>query len=87
MDKSLLTISKAERGRVLLHMPLGILTCLFWHELGWAPAIIFGIGFLWYEKQQDKVIKDQGWKDIKGWLWGLGITGSLLIVLKLIAVA
>jgi len=85
MGKSLWTVSNEDVGRVLLHLPLGILTCALWY-VDWPLAIIFAAGFIIYEKEQDKYVVDQAWKDIKGFLWGLGITGVVLFVLKLLGI-
>ena len=85
MLKSFWTVSNEDVGRVLLHVPLGILTCALWYVHP-ALAVIFAAGFIIYEKQQDKYVKDQAWKDIKGWLWGIGIIGVVLFVLKLLGV-
>ena len=82
---SLFTVSKDDLGRVLLHVPLGILTCALWY-VHWALAVVFAAGFIIYEKEQDKYTIDQAWKDIKGFLWGLGLTGSVLFVLKLLGI-
>lgn len=47
---------------------------------------MFAAGFIIYEKEQDKYVQDQAWKDIKGFLWGLGIIGVVLFVLKLLGI-
>ena len=85
MNKSVWTVSKEDLGRVLLHLPLGILTCVLWY-VHWSLAVIFAAGFILYEKEQDKYVEDQAWKDIRGWLWGIAITGVIVFVLKLLGV-
>ena len=81
----LLSVLKDDVGRVLLHLPLGILTCVLWY-VDWPLAVIWAAGFIIYEKEQDKYAMDQAWKDIKGFLWGLGVTGIVLFVLKLLGI-
>lgn len=83
MVKSILLISKGEFKRVLLHIPLGLLSCLLVY-VHWVLSIGFVILFLGYELNEDLCIKDEAWKDIKGMLWGIGIGGVILFILKLI---
>lgn len=67
-------------GRVLLHVPIGAFNAwLFWHvpQVG----VIFFVGFLIYELNEDWRIRDQAWRDIKGYLWGLAIAAVFLILL------
>jgi len=80
--KSLLLISKDELRRVLLHIPIGLLTCLlcFVH---WILALAFVISFLYYELNQDMHLSDQAFKDIKGLLYGIGIGGVVMFILKI----
>lgn len=82
MDKTLFKISKKELGRVLLHLPLGLLVCLLGYTAWWL-ALIFTTGFVIYELDQDWKIGDDAYKDIKGWLYGVGIGGLIIFGLKL----
>lgn len=83
--KTLVIISKNELGRVLLHLPLGLLTCLLGYTCWWL-ALIFACGFLVYEVNEDWHISDQAWVDIKGFLWGIGIGGITMFILKIAGV-
>lgn len=77
--KSLLLIStKDELYRVLLHIPVGLLTCLLCY-VHWGLALAFTISFLYYELDQG----GEAFKDIKGFCWGLGIGGCVMLGLKL----
>ena len=82
-NKSLLKIGKEELGKVLLHVPLGLLVCLLGYTAWWL-ALIFAIGFLVYELGEDWRISDFAYIDIKGWLYGTGIGGIILFILKLL---
>lgn len=69
-------LTKDDIKRATLHFPLGIFTA--W--LGtFSPVvcIIFGIGFLTYEVIEDWRIKDRSYKDVFGYLIGIGI-GSFI---------
>jgi len=83
MKSALFTIAREELERVLLHIPLGLLTVLFGCYIGWWLAIIFSVGFLVYEVDQDWKISDNAYVDIKGFLWGCGIGGCIVFGLKL----
>ena len=80
--KSLLLITRDELYRVLLHIPVGLLTCLLCY-VHWGLALIFTGGFLVYEVNEDRHLSDQAWKDLKGFCWGLGIGGCVMLGLKL----
>ena len=80
--KNLLIISKEELSRVLLHIPLGLLTCLLGYTAWWL-GIIFTCGFILYELNQDMHLSDQAFIDIKGWLWGIGTGGLVMFGLKI----
>lgn len=75
--KYLFSINEKDAGRVLLHIPVGIFTC-FAGYVAWWLAVIFGAGFLLYEVNEDIHLKDEAWKDIKGFLWGI-VIGSLIM--------
>lgn len=83
MKSALFMITREKLGRVLLHIPLGLLTVLFGCYVGWWLAIIFAVGFLVYEVDEDWHIGNGAWFDIKGFLWGLGIGGLVVFGLKL----
>ncbi len=83
--KCLAKIDSTELKRVLLHVPCGL---IFWALLyvAWPAAILWLLGFFVYELNQDWHISDDAFKDIKGALYGLGIPGVVLFVLKLLEV-
>jgi len=81
-NKTLFRVSKRELGGVLLHLPLGLLTCLLGY-IGWWLALIFASSFLVYELNEDWRISDLAYIDIKGFLWGLAIGGIIMFGLKL----
>jgi len=69
--------------RILLHVPVGILAVIFGYWVGWWLAIIFAAGFWLYEVNQDSHVSDQAYRDLKGFLWGCGAMGMILLLLKL----
>jgi len=70
--------------RVLLHVPLGILTAFLTYT-HWALGLIFTISFLAYEHNEDLHTKDQMWKDLKGYLWGLALGGLGLFIFRMLS--
>lgn len=66
---------------ILLHIPLGLLTCVLCYA-HWVLAVILAVGFYIYELNEDWHISDNAYKDIKGFLWGIGIGGIIMIILK-----
>jgi len=82
MKSTLFMIAREEIRRVLLHIPLGLLTVLFGY-VGWWLAVIFAIGFLVYEVDDDWRISDCAYVEIKGFLWGRGIGGCIVFGLKI----
>jgi len=76
--KSLLKVGEDELCRVLLHIPLGLLVCLLCY-VHWALALAFVISFLYYELNQDMHLSDDAFKDIKGFLYELGIGGIIML--------
>jgi len=75
--KYLFSIDQKDICRVLLHIPVGMFTC-FAGYVAWWLAVVFATGFLLYEMNEDWHIKDEAWKDIKGYLWGI-VIGSLIL--------
>ena len=60
-------------NRILIHIPIGFI-CAFIGESHPIVAVIFAYAFIYgYEFDEDKYIKDQAWKDIAGFIWGMGI--------------
>jgi len=56
--------------RILIHIPIGILISI--PIIGWQLCPLF----LAYERNEDRHLKDQAWKDIKGAITGF-IIGEL----------
>jgi len=70
--------SKDELKRVLMHIPVGMLTVVLGFFGAWWLGVLFGVGFWVYEVDEDWHIRNGAWYDIKGWLWGLTILGLIL---------
>jgi len=65
----------SDRGRLLLHVPVGIVNALMFGMC--EPAgVVFSVGFLLYEVAQDLHHRDRCYADLAGWLWGLA--GSVI---------
>jgi len=56
-----------------LHFLLGAFNAFVGISVCPILALLFGLGFIAYEGNQDRWKKDQAWKDLKPWLWGIGI--------------
>lgn len=69
----------------MLHIPVGGVTVLL-GSVEWWLGVVFGLGFLVYEVRQHKIVGDADYKDIVGWLWGIGIAGGIWFVLKVMGV-
>jgi len=80
------SLGKDEIERVLMHIPVGMLTLALGVFVVWWLGPLFGFGFLVYEIVENKSLKNGAWKDIKGWLWGLGILGIILGILSFMGV-
>jgi len=97
--KNIFKITKDEVRRVLLHIPIGLLACVFAciglvssenHVrtisatiLGITIAVLFVSSFIYYEQNEDGHLSDEAWKDVKGLIWGLGISGMIIFGLRL----
>jgi len=66
--------------RALIHVPVGAFNAWVLQE---APTtgVIFFAAFMIYQLDECLHIKDQAWRDIKGYLWGLAIAAYVLILL------
>ena len=60
--------------RILLHVPVGVATVALL-EAHAALAVIFFLGFMVYELNEDWRIRDCAFVDIAGYLWGLALAG------------
>ena len=63
--------------RALIHVPVGAFNAWLLHQEPTA-GIIFALFFLVYELNEDWRIRDQAWKDLKGWLWGFALTAYVI---------
>lgn len=64
-------------NRTYLHTPIGLVTvALIYANTG--LGVLFGAGFIAYEITQG----GQSHRDIKSFLWGVGIAGVVWLILK-----
>lgn len=67
---------------VLIHIPVGLVTVgIALYSIG--LAVLFAVGFIIYELNEGKIIEDKPFRDIQGWLWGLGLLSIPLLIVKL----
>ena len=59
--------------RIILHIPVGII-CFIGLGISWALGMVFFLGFMVYELNEDMHLKDSAYKDILGFMVGLGAT-------------
>lgn len=72
----------SDRGRLWLHIPVGITNALLFGIC--EPAgVVFAAGFMLYEAAQDLHHQDRCYPDLAGWLWGLA--GSVIGLYSLAA--
>jgi len=66
--------------RTLIHLPIGAFNAWLISE---APAagVVFFVVFLVYQLDECFHIKDQAWKDLKGYLWGFAIAAYVMAFL------
>lgn len=69
-------MSKSDMIRAALHFPVGIYTAWL-GTFNPVVCLVFGLGFLFYEGIEDWRIKDRSYKDVFGYLIGIGV-GSFL---------
>ena len=67
--------------RAVLHFPVGCFAAWLIYVLP-AIGIVFSISFLAYEVVEDWRIKDRGYKDIFGYLVGIGVMSVVLYFLQ-----
>jgi len=60
--------------RLLLHIPVGAVNLVLL-QVHPVLAVIFFLGFMIYELNEDWRIKDFAFVDIAGYLWGLALSG------------
>lgn len=61
--------------RLLLHIPIGLVMGLYP-----LPDTALSNLFIFYERNEDRWIKDQAWLDTKGALWGFCIGRVILFI-------
>ena len=85
----LLVCNPEDVATVLLHIPCGILNvaiaCIFFlHDMeiaGASLALLFGYGFLQYQRSEARAIKDKGFPEVQGWLYGIALTAVGIFIL------
>jgi len=70
----LLFCPEESLNNVLMHIPVGIVIVFLAMLSGWV-ALVFGIGFFIYELNEQHDLGDKAYQDIKGCLFGIGMTG------------
>jgi hypothetical protein len=63
---------------ILIHIPVGLVNIAIGVFSGYM-GILFGLGFIIYELNEQRMLSDKAYVDIQGWLWGLGILGIILL--------
>lgn len=66
---------------VLLHIPVGIANVCIALFSDWVAGI-FGLGFIVYQLNEQKVINDKAYPAIQGFLYGIGILAIVLLVMS-----
>ena len=56
--------------RAWLHVPVGI-ACAALALVSQVLPLVFCLAFIAYELNEDRHIKDQAWRDLSGFLWGI----------------
>lgn len=69
-------------NNVLIHIPVGLIT-VFITLFSGCLGVLFGVGFIIYELSEQKLISDEAYQDIKGWLWGIGIASIIGLLVKI----
>jgi hypothetical protein len=69
--------SKDIIGRVILHIPVGVLNAWFYYK---NPYMGLGLtlAFIAYEVLDEWRSADKSWKDAFGWLIGFAVMGAIL---------
>lgn len=63
---------KQRAARLLMHIPVGLITCLAVY-IHWSLVLAFFGAFTIYEINEDRHIEDRAFHDIIGYVFGLGI--------------
>ena len=87
--KSELTEKYDRYKRIIQHIPVGLLIVFLWVKTP-ELAIIFAVGFFIYQIMQFIHYLPEGgkkgWRDVAGALYGIGIGGALLFILRVLGV-
>lgn len=68
-------------GRAALHVPVGLANALLVY-VSPVLGLCFGLAFTAYEVLEEWRIRDKGWLDLQGYLWGLVAGGALWLALR-----
>jgi hypothetical protein len=77
----ILFCEECNLDNVLLHIPVGavlVAVSLFSPPV----AVIFGIGFIFYELNEQRIIQDKAYPALQGWLWGIGLLAIILLIVR-----
>lgn len=72
-----LFIEQSTLQGVVAHLPHGLFTVFAAVEVHWVLALLFGIGFMFYEFLHEWRLKDKSYDDMAGWLIGV-VIGSII---------
>lgn len=71
----------SDIGRIWLHIPVGLMAAmLFW--LSPFAGASFTFIFWRYEKNEDRYLRDQAWKDYAGFLYGMALGGIIWAIVS-----
>ena len=75
--------------RLFIHIPWGVLiVASVWLNTkvpgAWPLPFMLSGMFIFYERNEDRWIFDQAWKDVKGVLWGMGLSAALWLYLVVV---
>jgi hypothetical protein len=68
---------KSDAWRLLIHLVPGGFTAWLITQNPVA-GVLFFLGFMIYQLDECLHLKDQAWKDIKGYLWGFALAAYVL---------
>ena len=63
---------KDDIRRAVLHFPVGVFAAWL-ASVAWVLCLVFSAGFLTYEVMEDWQIADRGYRDVFGFLIGVGV--------------
>ena len=77
----LLFCDSAVLNGVLIHIPVGIFTVYISYLSGWL-GLIFGLGYIVYELNEQKIISDKCYPELQGWLYGISFGAIAMYFLR-----